>query len=101
MGKPNIHPPFGAVHIPYFEGLNCCFIKSLFCPINASPNDFLVRTSLDPPTRNPLFWEGGGSAGGGVKKSREMSIVFSRFCSAGKPSNLGALGGGWGVAQAT
>ena len=51
-------------------------VKSLFCPINASPNEILVRTP--PPPRPPplethffqVLREGGGwgGGGGGVKK---------------------------------
>ena len=45
-------------------------VKSLFCPINASPNEFLVRTPLDPPHLKPTFLRfsrrgGGGGWGGG------------------------------------
>ena len=59
------YPPFGAflgaILVPYPKVFNCWFnpfVKSLFCPINASPNEFLVRTPLDPPPPHlkPTFW---------------------------------------------
>ena len=37
-------------------------VKSLFCPINASPNEFLVQTLLEPPPLlKPTFLRGGVS----------------------------------------
>ena len=41
--------------------LDCCLlllaklVKSLVCPINAFPNEFLVRTPPDPPRLKPTF----------------------------------------------
>ena len=63
---PHILGLFGAVRVPHAKGLNCWFdlVKSLFCPINASPDEFLVRTSPDPPPHSKsTFLRGGGGLG--------------------------------------
>ena len=38
-------------HTPLFWA----FLKSLFCPINASPNKFLVRTPWTSPLKSIFF----------------------------------------------
>ena len=70
-----IYPPF-RVYSPIptrpqgMELLVQPLVKSLFCPINPSPNEFLVGTPLAPPpppqthTLETHFFWGGGGAGG-------------------------------------
>ena len=62
MGKtPHTPPfwPFWAYSATLPQGVELLvqpLVKSLFCPINASPNEFLVRTPLDPPHLKPTFF---------------------------------------------
>ena len=62
MGKTPHIPPFGpfwAYSRTLPQGVELLvepFVKSLFCPINASPNEVLVRTPPDPPHLKPTFF---------------------------------------------
>ena len=69
-------PPLG-----FFGGYSCTLpqgvesfvlplVKSLLCPIKASPDEFLVRTPLDPPPLEPHFFEVLREVGGRSKMSK-------------------------------
>ena len=66
---PPIFGLFGPIRVPYPKGFGLLvkpLVKSLFCPINASPNEFLVRTPPNPPHLKPTFLRLSGRGGGGV-----------------------------------
>ena len=57
-GENATYPPFWAYSRTLPQGVELLvqpLVKSLFCPINASPNEFLVRTPPDPPHLKPTF----------------------------------------------
>ena len=62
MGKTPHTPhfwPFWAYSRTLPQGIELLvylLVKSLFCPIKASPNEFLVQTPPDPPHLKPTFW---------------------------------------------
>ena len=59
MGKtPHTPPfwPFWAYSRTLPQGVELlALVKSVFCPINVSPNEFLVWTPPDPPPLKPTF----------------------------------------------
>ena len=88
MGKtPHTRPfwPFWAYSRTLPQGVELLvqpLVKSLFCPINASPNEFFVRTPGDPPHLKPTFlrYSGRGvgvGVGGFLGRKSQIFWFFS------------------------